>query len=690
MGSFFTNLQVFRDDINIKDMAAAIVNALEKVVADKYKLHDDDCIVPDRNIIISYSVADNWITIYDDLCENQDVSILDSLGKKLSNALDKVVASVMVSDSDTARMGIYHQGNRAMLFENTLGSLKTTVKDANQCMSILDTLKREDADLFELKGIWNTKEVFADSIIYKTCEFFRWNSTYAAIGYRYLGDIEAENKITLKFAFKNREKSAAIKTGLPQLSFRNRLMKCAAVTNTIYGTFAFTDTDDYFNAELSSIGGESQGMKFYFWGPAVHAGCIKAKDIEVINNFTGEKYKSDYEFKQTEDQNFYYVVFPDIIINPGLDRGLKYPIQYKGRTIGDEESTFYSIRTSFVYEKEGQGKYYLSAVPFQNEADGGTGISEFVEIKKACKKPIKLIESRHQLSCMHQINRPNTIFAQIICEGIKVDHLEEIKEVFLEWHNTIFIDKESIYHIWSCEEQGSSADICWVKGEQIHKSTKVKKTFSDMNKGYLISFELRDKSSKNEYVGDWNKEYYRASGFAFYPGCKQEKSTPVQGVTLWFDLTQTKPYNKEEIEDKLKEIVNDTMRKYKGIQAYIGTWDENPPIRLYHNNPYEILWGIDWDIKNPSTIEDIKVISSKSWCSRYLRAVTEHLWISKGLVGLVEDFDKVEDLCIVESYEDFVLLELRSIDDYRELEKRLSKIIPDKQAFESFLGEFHG
>jgi hypothetical protein len=146
-------------------------------------------------------------------------------------------------------------------------------------------------------------------------------------------------------------------------------------------------------------------------------------------------------------------------------------------------------------------------------------------------------------------------------------------------------------------------------------------------------------------------------------------------VALWLDLEDLDDGRQASAAAVLEGVVDDLVRDARGLQAFVARWAW-APMMTAGATPYEQACGIDG-----------QVTTTRTWGSRFLRAVTERLWLGPALLARIGGPAALAPVADVRPVGDAVALALRPPATLADLERVLAPLLPGRSDWEAAMRE---
>ena len=266
MGSFFTNVQVSTGGRTIDEIHAAIVAALRQR-ARETGLEEDETLSDEeaeRTIMVAPPGPEPWITVYDEITEDQDPDTRRDLGEALSRVGGAAI-TVLVHDSDILEMRLCQNGAQVDVYNSYPNYF---VQDPNKTReppvgnaALWGTVLAPGATPEALRAAWEVRETFAEWALPRIAVLLGWNREWCAEGFRYLADVADDLTGFTRLAFRP---SAETAHGRPPL-FADGPPRFEQGT---WSPELRVEVGGSETAHVSfrSVGGAGQGIQSVIWG----------------------------------------------------------------------------------------------------------------------------------------------------------------------------------------------------------------------------------------------------------------------------------------------------------------------------------------------------------------------------------------------------------------------------------------
>jgi hypothetical protein len=178
MGAFFTNCHVrTKDSSKCAKVLAALVGARALVTDPK----------------------NGWVSVYDERCESQDISVLDGLAKSLSAKLQTIVIAMLLHDSDVFQYLAYENGGFVDKFDSKpdyFGAVSEAQKrEWHGNFGKLLTYARKGTKLADFKRVAEKDLVFEEERVGEFSKLLGIDPARARMGFKYAQETQHNFKL---------------------------------------------------------------------------------------------------------------------------------------------------------------------------------------------------------------------------------------------------------------------------------------------------------------------------------------------------------------------------------------------------------------------------------------------------------------------------------------------------------------
>lgn len=286
MGSTFVNIQVHA---RLADKTALLDDLGECL---RTVLHEDGYLAAeagepyDRTILVA--AGQDWIGVYDELCDEQRQDVADRLASELSRQLKTHVVTVLVHDSDVLCLELFASGilvdqfnNNPDYFGKVSAEEKTATRGKPEHWSAVLTPGTQCA---ALRTAWRKKKAFAEDTLRETAQLLGLGEDHALLGFRYLREGEGQlgdaqlQRLGFRHAVRPRSETHA--EGPPRFERHSSSVKIAAILGS---------TTQLGSAGVHNSGGSSRGLSVVLSGEALDRGLLSITSADLVVTIREER-----------------------------------------------------------------------------------------------------------------------------------------------------------------------------------------------------------------------------------------------------------------------------------------------------------------------------------------------------------------------------------------------------------------
>jgi hypothetical protein len=364
MGSFFTNIQV-KTTGDVSRFTNKIAESIIAIHADREMVQVDSEENADKTIVVL--PGNDWVAVYDEEFEDQDLQKLERLSLALSHQLKTASISVLVHDSDWINLGLSMNG----LLEETISNIDGDIDFTKNKPAAWKNVFAGNYDLNNIIQAWQKKQVIVDSFLNEFAGFIGADSSTLSTCFRYLmqegfpGD-----SIQLHFVHKDRKEDAPV--GPTKLILFAHPGSISAQAGEAASTIWMT----------MNQGAASLGLDIMMVGSSVEQGSLVP--VQVLVNIINEEDGSEDEMLvpfietvATSGEKMYYVRLEDLPIAEGFDPSLPISPKQALKFSGDSLHRIIKFEIQFEGRMAGNAELVVFFAPLANRQEG----SCFAELK---------------------------------------------------------------------------------------------------------------------------------------------------------------------------------------------------------------------------------------------------------------------------------------------------------------------
>lgn len=359
MGAFFTNVQLKTSDLDKAEITENIIAFITKFNTEVGFIKVGSEEEADKTVIVLPSNNSNWVAIYDEEIEDQDLRKLNKLSSELSKEFKTTALSVLVNDSDSIYVGLNING----ILKDTISNLSKEINLSKNKPHVWTEIFVDNYTFDNIKFAWQNKSVFVEEFLAELAKFVNLDNSKLLTGYNYINEENRSEGIKLNFAQKDKKKTAEL--GLTKFS-----MLAGA------GLIAVKEGENQIvEWILTNHGTFSTGVEIVIAGKCIEQGLLIPKNIQAnyVNSQFGKKNEFTATFVETvatTGEKIFYAKIEDIFIPKGFQP--TYPMSPKERKrygkISYDCAIKFNIR--FIGGKEGGGDLSIFISPIVNRQEG--------------------------------------------------------------------------------------------------------------------------------------------------------------------------------------------------------------------------------------------------------------------------------------------------------------------------------
>jgi hypothetical protein len=348
---------------------------------------------PDRGIVVGPATDARWISVYDELCENQDEAAIRGLAEHLSRGGGTAIG-VLDHDSDVLRLWLCQDGQLVDTFDSNPNYFVGVSPDLpGQLTEEELELVRGHADRWQevlthgatadqLEGVWREKVVFAEDMLGRLAPLFGWSQSLAATGFNYLsrGDPPFDDRTFTRLSFRapGNPLEAVRGTGLPRFEQGGGQLELrASIGKPFQGV----------GAAFVNTGGSGTGLRIVLWGPALE--LLEMNDISLVLHTDLSRMPTTRQVPLSPrtsidgDLSLAVAELLDFAIPMGVaggsDFGLLHQLATQGvgmqRALELQTAARLGLVLSGSGARVGQGELHIGVTPLENAEQGQTSWS---------------------------------------------------------------------------------------------------------------------------------------------------------------------------------------------------------------------------------------------------------------------------------------------------------------------------
>lgn len=655
MGTFLACVQVYLSDKQPTDTRAIVVETLRKLVVQGSFVettHDNDE-DPDREIFVGPLGDVPWLTVVD----RQDA--LQEVARRISAVIDGTAVSINLIDSDALHLRRYGHGRVVDDYCNDLDSCAAHIDDPyvdevraarKEAQSSGDVMKWRDlmadpADVDDLREVWSSDPVFADDILMATADALAMNKE------EIWSEPQGETFTRLTFRTTEPRLHEIRAGGPPRLSLAGWQEVGTVYVGETLSLYVWVQNN----------GGPVTGLDVEAWGSTLDGKIVTLKTVAVrsANRSTDldlAEFNSYERRAGDEKERVSKATFPALQLSAGIARGFLAVSQpnvpwLKAYAAMLETQCHVQILGSI--EATGSGELFIAFRPHTNRRHGQAIYHAALEALPAPRRPLRHEEAQRPAPYreLHRLEKPDCLFA-LVSLGIDQQQIVKVVAAAVEaWVAEVAVKAADRFSIRLQMRPDLRPRAEKVRAEGIPGSDRWNELCEAL--GHCTSFSVKHRSAK--VLFDANRMSYQHS-----------EEVPALHLAVWFSTERRDEAELEEAEKWLADMVDSLMRQASGLQAMVGRWAWWDALYL-DSTPYESACSLGG-----------QCTTALFWCKKYLRGVTERIWLGPDLLTRMGGTDTLETVAVVTRVGDGVRVELKEDATLDELEQVLAPLLPNE------------
>ncbi len=677
MGSFFSNVQVRTQDSSGRDEVVAAVRA--HLAADGRYVQVESADEAQRSVVIGPAVAAGgawWTPVYDQGAE-LGTDPLRELAAALSRAVSNYAVSLGVHDSDVLTMQLFGEGDELDTYDSFPEYFSMAMPEAGEegdervsyegDPDKWRLLLVDGSTVEQLAQAFASDDVFAEATLGTIGELFGWDNEHTQTGFRYLEPGEAHTVLHFRLrATASQGAGQQEEQGPPTLtrySFTPQMELSVGDQTQLSCSF-------------ESTGGASQGVEVALWGSAVDAAVFDASEATIRRRVGDEFVDQTVELEARDADHGRVLVarFPDVEIPAGL--GDIYgpggdPTMLRQAMAASFQKHLHLIVPATVREA-GEFTLNVGMVPEENR-EGFSSTSVHLAITPPLRRP-RHYAGDNASQYLRMMNTPSHLLALVVLRADRAVVAEQAADAFERWHQVCGFQK---YMRMVTPDIGKRAQTGAFAGDAIPDGDPWKTVREQLETAMQVIFQDRSTAPVDP---DDMARYTHPGGFAlsepriWFQG---KDDQPMVHVGFSCRLDDVDAGLHEDIEATLRTIVDELMEHAGGVQAFVARWAWSPLLSV-DSTPYELACGVHG-----------QCTGGRTWATRYVRAVTEQMWLGPELRGHIDEQRLAEVTC-VEELGQALRVEIGPEASVDELETVLAEVLPDADDWRSGVDRLYG
>ena len=660
MGTSLSCVQVYIGDKQKNDTRDLVIETLRQRVlegsfTEKARGEAKDS---DRTVFVGPLGDAPWLTIFDSQGD------LRELAQRVSAAINGTAVFINLLDSDIVHLRRYSDGelvddycNAPHLYDGygpdpdwlpdwgdmTEEELKAATR--GDLASWRDLLI-SGTDLSVLREIWDSEPVFADDILWASTDALAMNKDDIFTDFWF----DAEKYTQLNFRLKEPRLYEVKAEGPPKLV----LLHGSVESNEVY-----VGQQLDLPILVQNDGGADTGIDIIVWGTALGNKMIELLKVQVWKMTDSEALKemtftTQKEIdKGQEEMPLYVASLDDFEVPQGISSGAEVMSQ-RGvdfhKVYEAIAQTQFQVRVLCNIESVCSGELFIAIAPQNNKEAEQVVYRAYIKALPMPRKPLRYHDAQkpiHPIN-LRKLETPSHLFALISLGTGQEQSAEVVANEIEMWVTEIAsndTDSFSTYLRMDLDLHHKSDNISTL---DIPGSPYWKELREAL--GNCMNFLIKSRTASAIY--DANTLFMQNSNTELAPQLMFRYST------VGMDKVEFEAINKW-----LQGMVNRIMTKASVLQAIVGRWEWHDTMDV-NMTPYEIACGIGG-----------QCTTARFWCMRFLRGVTEQLWLGPNLLTQLGGTKRLSSIATVTPCGDGVHITLNEESTLNELEKALECVL---------------
>ncbi len=659
MGAFFTNVQVHTGGHPPAEIRNKIVEVVRGwILAGAYDEAAATDPTVDRHVVIG-PVAQPWVAVYDELTETQHIDLLVELAIAVSNATGTPALGVLVHDSDVLELRLCREGrlidsysSEPDYFEKVGAKRRRELAGHPELWS---DLLPPGAGLRRLREAMHKKALFAEDILRAIAEAVGLNPEQCLTGFNSLGEVGADEAAHVHLAFKSKAKAAEERR---QPSGPPRLRLAGYPGSAKFG--AGDHVDHILQFHVHNNGGPSRGFEVRLSGeglslfmPASAAAWLGSGLHRVEAPFVQVGNAPDPTYvAELPDFDLPATVSIDLPMLSSPASAAEAMRDYE-RALDKQSTNTVVVDIHGTGSAPGSGRLLVQIVPREDPAGAAEQVIALHVVAPAHRPLRSLEQSPSVTSELEALKTPRVLFALVALEAPREACADQAIHAIERWLQVISALGTETYRIIIQETLQDSIREQRIRVQAIPGG----KRWIDLRNG------LARYASVGGYLG--YGQFTSGSGFSWKTDSiflQDRGDAPAPHVGLWYDLGARKGEAVQRMLATLIDILDEMALRTGIMQGILARWNWAPTD--VDSTPYERACGVAG-----------QVTMGHSWCARFLRGVTDRMWLGPALLERV-DVEALAAAAVVAPLGRAIRLTLKTGSTMNDLERALAPVLP--------------
>lgn len=682
MGAFFTNVQVHVGGATPAEVRGKTEAAIRQcVLAGPFVEVTSGDEPPDRTVILGPQDPGAWAAVYDELTETQDLETLTELAKVLSKTTGGAAVGVLVHDSDVLELRLCRAGMTTDAFSSDPDYFEKVGRKRRRELSGQPDrwadLLVPGATAEDLRGAWHGQDLSAEDVLTRTAALLGIAPERCLVGFNGVST-EPLPDTFVRLCFRSTEARLKLveAEGAPRLVMfsgggRIRCSVGDPITNL--------------SAMVRSNAGASTGLEIMLHGDAIDQALIEPARVTVRVGATaveaapmrGERDQqaaliarlTDFEMPagltvgghETLD-GYLAALFQEAKPSTPADmaallRRLEAPEQAKW-------ASTMTLHVDAVASHPGIGNLLIAVAPLANPGGGVVLPPYRIRVWPPFRRPLRCTERSEYIStCLAAMATPRTLLARIALGADRATCGEVAADAIEHWNAVVAPDGVGRYETVLTLTRAAKVKRGRLQAKDIPGGRRWKALRESLRAGEYLAGHLGSKVADATTM-----ETNPGSGFALDMSSIYFQDTPdeiVPYLGLWYDVSGRTPQEVGAAKGALTAIVDEVCGRTDGLQAFVAMWESDASYAQH--TLYKSACGVSG-----------QCTTGRTWSTRFLRAVTERLWLGQDLLRRLGTTEHLQPIAEVRPVGKGVRVVLRDPGDLDTLELALERLLPDQ------------
>ncbi|MFD3162396.1 hypothetical protein [Herpetosiphon sp. NSE202] len=642
-----------------------VIELLRKhVIAEGFVEAAPEATTADRVIRVAAPLASGWIPLDGSLTRSFDVAELQACGQTISLTLMTNVVITRVFEYDSLELWLYRDGKLIDHYASDPSSVSLPLprrrwKEVKGNVEAWADVLPPTADRSALKKLFRTRPIASDDAFAIVAAQLGLNPDH------WCGLSDDEPIIRLKFRSTQLPHPQTPLHGEPRFLWGSHP---AGIESIVGQPFDFTWM-------VHPVGGPSSGLVINFQGTALEQGLLQFESLSTHINHDQLRFEHNMAI-ESDALGSIHVDFPDHPV-PAGQVGAIMPLEAWNwrETVKARWQDVIVMKLTGRVRSAGTGNLKIRTYPKAGSPATGTTLDLSCTLH-----PMPLISPRIQdlVAKTSKDTLTKYIFdlytPRILQAHLVFDPTPDVNAAFLaafeQWHGLLEpFYPHGYYSLITAAERYPFLRRTRLRSQTIPTGKRWTQLQKRLQSTTMILLEretplsIQDTTRSNRRLGEGmiGGTLERDSVFLHE---SNEVITPQ--MSLWVDLYTIPQEHHAELVAQLTEIVETLFTSQQGIQAYLAKWDTIPD--GLDSTAYELIGDVDGQIT-----------MSQSWCSQFLRAVTERMWLGPALLSRIENPEALAEHGIIQQLSNGIRIDVESIPQLHALETMLTPLIPTKE-----------